>query len=64
MITIYSKTYYRLENTKYHLSNAIDSIKYHLSNAIDRIRYAESDTYLAIALVTTWVACAYIASVN
>jgi len=61
---MYSKTYYRLENTKYHLSNALDSIKFHLSNAIDRVRYAESDTYLAIALGTTWVLCAYIASVN
>jgi hypothetical protein len=64
MISIYSKTYYRIENTKYFLSNAIDTVKYHLSNAIDRVRYAESDTYLAIALVTTWVLCAYIASVN
>jgi len=64
MISIYSKTYYRLENTKYFLSNALDTIKYHVSNMIDRVRYAESDTYLAIALVTTWVACAYIASVN
>jgi hypothetical protein len=64
MISIYSKTYYRIENTKYFLSNAIDTTKYHVSNVIDRVRYAESDTYLAIALVTTWVACAYIASVN
>ena len=64
MISIYSKTYYRIENTKYFLSNAIDTIKYHVSNVIDRIRYAESDTYLAIALVTTWTLCAWIASVN
>jgi len=64
MISIYSKTYYRLENTKYFLSNALDTIKYHVSNVIDRIRYAESDTYLAIALVTTWTLCAWIASVN
>ena len=53
MISIYSKTYYRLENTKYFLSNALDTI-----------RYAHDETWLAIALVTTWVACAYIASVN
>ena len=64
MINIYSKTYYRLENAKYFLSNATDTIKYHVSNVIDRIRYAESDTYLAIALVTTWTLCAWIASVN
>ena len=64
MISIYSKTYYRLENTKYFLSNAIDTIKYHVSNVVDTIRYAHDETYLAIALVTTWVLCAYIASVN
>ena len=64
MINIYSKTYYRLENTKYFLSNALDTIKYHVSNVIDTIRYAHDETWLAIALVTTWVACAYIASVN
>ena len=28
------------------------------------IKYANDETWLAIALVTTWVACAYIASVN
>ena len=64
MINIYSKTYYRLENTKYFLSNTLDSIKYHVSNVIDRVRYAESDTYLAIALVTTWTLCAIVAGVN
>jgi hypothetical protein len=61
---IYSKTYRRVEATKFHLSNAVDSVKYHLSNAVDRVRYAESDTYLAIALVSTWVFCVYVASVN
>ena len=64
MISIYSKTYYRIENTKYHLSNAWDTTRYHVSNVVDTIRYAHDETYLAIALVTTWVACAYIASVN
>ena len=64
MITIYSKTYYRIEKVKYFLSDVVDSVKYHVSNVIDRIRYAHDETYLAIALVTTWVLCAYIASVN
>jgi len=64
MITIYSKTYYRLEKAKYFLSNALDTIKYHVSNVVDTIKYAHDETYLAIALVTTWVLCAYIASVN
>ena len=59
---IYSKTYRRIEATKYHLSSAVDSVKFHLSNVVDRIRYAESDTYLAIALVCTWVLCAVGAS--
>lgn len=61
---IYSKTYRRIESVKFHLSSAVDSVKFHLSNAVDRVRYAESDTYLAIALVCTWVFCAYVASVN
>jgi hypothetical protein len=64
MISIYSKTYYRIENTKYFLSNALDSTKYHVSNVIDSIRYAHDETWLAIALVTTWVLCAIVASVN
>jgi hypothetical protein len=64
MISIYSKTYYRIENTKYYLSNAIDSTKYHVSNVVDSIRYAHDETWLAIALVTTWVLCAIVASVN
>jgi hypothetical protein len=64
MINIYSKTYYRIENTKYFLSNAIDTTKYHVSNVVDSIRYAHDETWLAIALVTTWVLCAIVASVN
>jgi hypothetical protein len=64
MISIYSKTYYRIENTKYYLSNAIDTTKYHVSNVVDSIRYAHDETWLAIALVTTWVLCAIVASVN
>jgi hypothetical protein len=64
MITIYSKTYYRIEKAKYFLSNVVDSIKYHVSNVIDRIRYANDETWLSIALVTTWVLCAWVASVN
>jgi hypothetical protein len=64
MISIYSKTYYRIENTKYFLSNAIDTTKYHVSNVVDSIRYAHDETWLAIALVTTWVLCAIVASVN
>jgi hypothetical protein len=61
---IYSKTYRRVEATKFHLSNAVEVVKYRLSNVVDAVRYAESDTYLAIALVSTWVFCAYVASVN
>lgn len=61
---LYSKRYYAIQNTKSLLSDALYNIKYHVSNVIDRVRYAESDTWLAIALVTTWVFCAYVASVN
>jgi hypothetical protein len=64
MISIYSKTYYRIETIKYHLSNAWDSIKFHASNVVDAIRYADDDKWAALALVTTWVLCAWIASVN
>jgi hypothetical protein len=35
-----------------------------VSNVIDRIRYANDETWLSIALVTTWVLCAWVASVN
>jgi hypothetical protein len=62
MISIYSKTYYRIETIKYHLSNAWDSIKYHASNVVDTIRYAQDETWLAIALVSTWVFCAVFAT--
>jgi len=61
---MYSKRYYLVQETKYRLSNAIDTIKYHLSNVVDRVRYAHDETWLAVALVTTWVFCAYVASVN
>ena len=61
---IYSKRYRMIENTKYALSDALYNTKYHVSNVVDRVRYAHDETWLAIALVTTWVACAYIASVN
>lgn len=63
-MNIYSKRYYMIQDTKYHLSNAIDSIKSFISNAIDKVRYANDDTWLAIALVTTWIFCIYVASVN
>ena len=59
---IYSKRYRRIEATKYHLSSAVDSVKFCLSNAVDAVRYAESDTYLAIVLVATWVFCAVFAT--
>jgi hypothetical protein len=61
---IYSKRYRAIENTKSLLSDALYNTKYHVSNVVDTIRYAHDETYLAIALVTTWVLCAYIASVN
>jgi hypothetical protein len=61
---IYSKRYKAIENTKSLLSDALYNTKYHVSNVVDTIRYAHDETYLAIALVTTWVLCAYIASVN
>lgn len=64
MISIYSKTYYRIENTKYFLSNALDSTKYHVSNVVDTIRYAQDETWLGILLTTTWVLCAIVATVT
>jgi hypothetical protein len=64
MISIYSKRYRAIENTKSLLSDAIYNTKYHVSNVVDAIRYTHDETWLAKALVTTWVACAYIASVN
>ena len=62
MISMYSKTYYRIENTKYFLSNAVDTIKYHVSTVVDSIRYAHDETWLAIVLVSTWVFCAVFAT--
>jgi hypothetical protein len=59
---IYSKRYRAIEATKFHLSSAVDSVRFHLSNAVDRVRYAESDTYLAVALVSTWIFCAVFAT--
>jgi hypothetical protein len=59
---VYSKTYRRIEATKYHFSSAVDSVRFHLSNAVDAVRYANDETYLAIALVSTWVLCAVGAS--
>jgi len=53
-----------IQETKYRLSNVVDTIKYHVSNVVDSIRYAHDETWLAIALVSTWVFCAYVASVN
>jgi hypothetical protein len=61
---IYSKRYRAIENTKSLLSDALYNTKYHVSNVVDTIRYTHDETWLAIALVTTWVLCAYIASVN
>jgi len=61
---IYSKRYRAIENTKYHLSNAWDSTKFHASNVVDAIRYADDDKWAALAIVTTWILCAWIASVN
>jgi hypothetical protein len=61
---LYSKRYYMIQETKYRLSNVVDTIKYHVSNVVDSIRYAHDETWLAIALVSTWVFCAYVASVN
>lgn len=59
---IYSKRYRAVEAVKYQLSNAVDSVKSCLSNAVDAVRYAESDTYLAIVLVATWIFCAIFAT--
>jgi hypothetical protein len=53
-----------IQNIKYALSDALYNTKYHVSNVVDRVRYAHDETWLAIALVTTWVFCAYVASVN
>ena len=62
MISIYSKRYRAIENTKSLLSDAIYNTKYHVSNVVDTIRYAHDETWLAIALVSTWVFCAVFAT--
>jgi hypothetical protein len=59
---IYSKRYRAIENTKSLLSDAIYNTKYHVSNVVDTIRYAHDETWLAIALVSTWVFCAVFAT--
>ena len=59
---IYSKRYRRIEATKYHLSSAVDSVKFRLSNAVDAVRYANDETWLAIALICTWIFCAVFAT--
>ena len=64
MISIYSKRYRAIENTKSLLSDALYNTKYHVSNVVDTIRYAHDETWLAIALVSTWIFCIYVASVN
>ena len=62
MISIYSKRYRAIENTKSLLSDALYNTKYHLSNAVDTIRYTHDETWLAIVLVSTWVFCAVFAT--
>jgi hypothetical protein len=62
MISIYSKRYRAIENTKSLLSDALYNTKYHLSNALDTIRYTHDETWLAIVLVSTWVFCAVFAT--
>ena len=59
---IYSKRYRAIENTKSLLSDALYNTKYHLSNVVDTIRYAHDETWLAIVLVSTWVFCAVFAT--
>jgi len=59
---IYSKRYRAIENTKSILSDALYNTKYHVSNVVDTIRYAHDETWLAIVLVSTWVFCAVFAT--
>ena len=59
---IYSKRYRAIENTKSLLSDALYNTKYHLSNVVDTIRYAQDETWLAIVLVSTWIFCAVFAT--
>ena len=64
MISIYSKRYRAIENTKSLLSDALYNTKYHVSNVVDTIRYTHDETWLAIVIVSTWIFCIYVASVN
>jgi hypothetical protein len=59
---IYSKRYRMIENTKSLLSDALYNTKYHVSNVVDTVRYAHDETWLAIVLVSTWVFCAVFAT--
>jgi hypothetical protein len=59
---IYSKTYRRIEATKFHFSNGLDSVKFRLSNAVDAVRYADDELWLAVVLVSTWIFCAVFAT--
>jgi hypothetical protein len=59
---IYSKRYRAIEATKFHLSSAVDSVKFRLSNAVDAVRYTNDETWLAVALVSTWIFCAVFAT--
>lgn len=59
---VYSNTYRRIEATKYHFFNGLDSVRFHLSNAVDAVRYADDELWLAVALVNTWIFCAVFAT--
>ena len=59
---IYSKRYRMIENTKSLLSDALYNTKYHVSNVVDTIRYTHDETWIAIVLVSTWIFCAVFAT--
>jgi hypothetical protein len=59
---IYSKRYRAIENTKFLLSDALYNTKYHLSNVVDTIRYTHDEIWIAIVLVSTWIFCAVFAT--
>ena len=59
---LYSKRYYMIQNIKYALSDALYNTKYHVSNVVDSRGYAHDETWLAIVLVSTWVFCAVFAT--
>jgi hypothetical protein len=63
-MNIYSKRYRAIENIKSLLSDALYNTKYYVSNVVDAIKYTHDETWLAIALVSTWIFCIYVASVN